>query len=86
MHTLRRTLTALLALTLVLLLAAPAAADRPGGAGMSGDPYGARVRALFAGLEHAGELDEATVAEFEEQGVRLRLEARLAGGVPSLCD
>jgi NifU-like protein involved in Fe-S cluster formation len=46
---------------------------------MSGDPYGARVRSLFAALDHAGELDEATVAEVEEQGIRLRLEARLAG-------
>lgn len=46
---------------------------------MSGDPYGARVRALFAALDHAGELDEAAVVEVDEQGIRLRLEARLDG-------
>ena len=46
---------------------------------MSGDPYSPRVRELFARLEHAGELDEAVQVQVEEQGVRLRLEARLTG-------
>ncbi len=44
---------------------------------MNGDPYSPFVRRLFANPVHAGELDTALVVNREEQGVRLRLEARL---------
>ena len=47
---------------------------------MSADPYSERVRALFAAPVHAGELDTAISVDADDQGVRLRLEARLAGG------
>ena len=42
---------------------------------MSEDPYSAQIRELFADLSHAGDLDDATCAELEEQGVRIRLAA-----------
>ncbi len=47
---------------------------------MSDDPYSAQVRELFADLSHAGDLDDATSAELDEQGVRIRLVATHAGG------
>ena len=47
---------------------------------MSDDPYGPEVRALFADLAHAGDLDGATCAELHEQGVRVRLAATLGDG------
>ena len=46
---------------------------------MSSDPYSARVRALFAAPAHAGCLDGALRTQIEDQGVRLRLSAELAG-------
>ena len=46
---------------------------------MSAAPYSSLVRRLFAKPVHAGELDDAIVVERDEQGVRLRLEARLDG-------
>ena len=46
---------------------------------MKADPYSALVRRLFANPVHAGELDKALVVNRDEQGVRLRLEARLDG-------
>jgi NifU-like protein involved in Fe-S cluster formation len=46
---------------------------------VSVDPYSSLVRRLFAAPVHAGELDDAIVVDLDEQGVRLRLEARLAG-------
>lgn len=42
---------------------------------MTADPYSARVRELFAGTEHAGDLEGADVVELADQGVRLRLAA-----------
>ncbi len=47
---------------------------------MSGDPYSAEVRALFAELAHAGDLADAACAELDEQGVRVRLAATLRDG------
>ncbi len=44
---------------------------------MTADPYSARVRELFADPRHAGDLEDATVVERSDQGVRLRLSARL---------
>lgn len=44
---------------------------------MSADPYSARVRDLFANPVHAGELDNAIGVDVDDQGIRLRLEARL---------
>ncbi len=46
---------------------------------MSRDPYSPCVRRLFARPLHAGELDNGLMVETDEQGVRLRLEARLDG-------
>jgi NifU-like protein involved in Fe-S cluster formation len=45
---------------------------------MSGDPYSAQVRALFAEPLHVGELDRAATVQVEDQGIRLRLEAKVA--------
>ncbi len=47
---------------------------------MSDDPYSAQVRELFADLSHAGDLDDATCSELDEQGVRIRLGATHADG------
>ncbi len=46
---------------------------------MTNEPYSPLVRQLFAEPVHAGELDDAVVVDVDEQGVRLRLEARLDG-------
>ena len=42
---------------------------------MSDDPYSARVRDYFARTAHAGDLEDAVIAEIAEQGVHLRLAA-----------
>ena len=43
---------------------------------MSRDPYSARVRELFAGLEHAGDLENPVArVQISEQGVRVSLAA-----------
>jgi NifU-like protein involved in Fe-S cluster formation len=43
---------------------------------VSADPYGARVRELFDGLDHAGGLEKpAARVQISEQGVRLALAA-----------
>ena len=47
---------------------------------MSADPYSELVRLLFEHTTHAGELDGATHVELDEQGIRLRLEARVVEG------
>ena len=47
---------------------------------MSADPYSELVRLLFDHATHAGELDGAVHVELDDQGIRLRLEARLANG------
>ncbi len=47
---------------------------------MSGDPYSASVRALFARPEHAGVVDGATRVHVDDQGVRVTLFSRIDGG------
>ncbi len=47
---------------------------------MTADPYSARVRELFAGTQHAGDLEGALVSELSDQGVRLRLALHHDGG------
>jgi NifU-like protein involved in Fe-S cluster formation len=47
---------------------------------MSADPYGERVRELFANPEHAGELAGAPRAYIDDQGVRIALTARCEAG------
>lgn len=47
---------------------------------MTSDPYTPEVRALFANPAHGGRLDGAPFERLEEQGVRLELSARSAGG------
>jgi NifU-like protein involved in Fe-S cluster formation len=46
---------------------------------MSSDPYTALVRELFAQPSHAGTLEDAMQAKVDDQGVRIRLYARVAG-------
>ena len=46
---------------------------------MSADPYSPAVRALFAAPAHVGDVDGGESAFVDDQGVRLRLSARLAG-------
>ena len=46
---------------------------------MTADPYSARVRELFRATRHAGELDDATVSELADQGIRLRFSLRHDG-------
>ena len=47
---------------------------------MTADPYGVRVRELFAGLDHAGDLEKPTVrVQIEDQGVRIALAAHCEG-------
>ncbi len=48
---------------------------------MSHDPYNPEVRELFAAPTHVGDLDGSEFALVDDQGVRLRLAARVAGGV-----
>ncbi|MDH4054894.1 MAG: iron-sulfur cluster assembly scaffold protein [Gammaproteobacteria bacterium] len=47
---------------------------------MNGDPYNPVVRDYFARPEHAGEVmgEDAAVAFFEDQGMRIRLSAKVA--------
>ena len=45
---------------------------------MSDDPYSARVRALFAAPEHAGELSSGESVRVEGQEVRLELSATVS--------
>lgn len=47
---------------------------------MSADPYSEPVRLLFDNPRHAGELDGALHVEFDDQGIRFRLEARVGDG------
>jgi NifU-like protein involved in Fe-S cluster formation len=47
---------------------------------MSTDPYGARVRELFAAPAHAGELDSPLRVAIEDQGVRISLFAQVSAG------
>ena len=46
---------------------------------MSGDPYGPRVRALFAAPAHAGELEGGQTVTAAGPEVRLQMSARLDG-------
>ncbi len=48
---------------------------------MSSDPYSPLVREYFANPAHAGELPGALAGYFEDQGVRIRLTARMDGAV-----
>ena len=48
---------------------------------MSSDPYSASVRKLFANSAHAGALEGGHEAAIDDQGVRLSLTARVAGGL-----
>jgi len=47
---------------------------------MSTDPYGARVRGLFADPAHVGRLENAQAVLVEDQGVRIAFSAQLVGG------
>jgi NifU-like protein involved in Fe-S cluster formation len=49
---------------------------------MTDDPYNALVRDCFANPEHMGEVTDnnAAVAFFDDQGMRVRLSARVADG------
>jgi NifU-like protein involved in Fe-S cluster formation len=48
------------------------------------DPYSARVRELFAGPDHAGDLEKADLrVQIEEQGVRIGLAADIDGDIIS---
>ena len=44
------------------------------------DPYNAKVRELFADTAHAGDLDGTAMGYFEDQGLRVRLAARIEKG------
>ncbi len=49
---------------------------------MTSDPYGPRVRELFARPDHAGDLEKpAARVQIEDQGVRIALAARSDGDV-----
>ena len=51
---------------------------------MTCDPYSARVRELFAGPDHAGDLEKADLrVQIEEQGVRIGLAADIDGDIVS---
>ena len=43
---------------------------------MIDDPYGERVRELFANPAHAGQIQDAVRANVDDQGVRVELSAR----------
>ena len=47
---------------------------------MSADPYSAAVRELFAGPEHAGDLDGGLSVSIDDQDVRLELSAFAKSG------
>ena len=44
------------------------------------DPYGDRVRQLFADPAHAGDLEDASRARIDDQGVRIALAAKCSDG------
>jgi len=48
---------------------------------MTSDPYGDRVRELFADLAHSGDLADAPHVCVDDQGVRIALAASLEDGV-----
>ena len=49
---------------------------------MTSDPYSARVRELFAGPEHAGDLEKPDQrVQINEQGVRVALAAAIEGDI-----
>jgi NifU-like protein involved in Fe-S cluster formation len=47
---------------------------------MSTDPYGVRVRELFADPAHVGQLEDAPGVLVEDQGVRIAFSAQAAAG------
>jgi NifU-like protein involved in Fe-S cluster formation len=47
---------------------------------MSTDPYGVRVRELFADPAHVGQLEDAPGVLVEDQGVRIAFSAKVAAG------
>ncbi|MGB5629565.1 MAG: iron-sulfur cluster assembly scaffold protein [Woeseiaceae bacterium] len=47
---------------------------------MSGDPYSAKVRELFAAPAHAGDIAGGVAVQVADQDIRLRLSASVAGG------
>ena len=47
---------------------------------MSGDPYSAKVRELFAAPAHAGAIADGEAVYLADQDVRLRLSAAAADG------
>ena len=47
---------------------------------MSADPYNSVVRQLFAETAHAGDVSGGAAAYFEDQGLRIRLSARVGNG------
>ena len=47
---------------------------------MTGDPYSAAVRELFADTAHGGDLDTATSISRDDQGVRIQLALRHEDG------
>jgi NifU-like protein involved in Fe-S cluster formation len=47
---------------------------------MSTDPYGVRVRELFADPAHVGQLEDAPGVLVENQGVRIAFSAQVAAG------
>ncbi len=47
---------------------------------MSGDPYSPAVRELFAAPAHVGDVEDGESALVDEQGVRVRLSARVTAG------
>ncbi len=49
---------------------------------MTSDPYSARVRELFSGAEHAGDLEKPSArVQISEQGVRVALAADIDGDI-----
>ncbi len=47
---------------------------------MIGDPYSPRVREYFNNPRHAGDLENAAIGYFADQGLRIRLAATVADG------
>jgi NifU-like protein involved in Fe-S cluster formation len=47
---------------------------------VSDDPYNAVVREMFSDPQHAGAVDDGTVAFIDDQGVRIRLSASVRDG------
>ena len=46
---------------------------------MSSDPYNSRVREYFHNPDHAGDVDAGPTGYFADQGIRIRLSAKMAG-------